>query len=107
MADPNQIEVRVPNRLGLHARPAAHFVRTSHRFVSEIYVGRGGVEVNGKSIMGVMMLAAEQGATIQIRAEGSDALEAIRELAALVSRGFDEDEEGRPIADDESAGPRS
>ena len=89
--------VRIVNRLGMHARPAAHFVRLASRFAAEIYVSRDGVEVNGKSIMGVMMLAAEEGASIEIRAQGEDAERAIEELVTLVERGFDEDEEGRPV----------
>ena len=98
MADTHEVEVRIVNRLGLHARPAAHFVRTSSRFHSDVYVCRDSVEVNGKSIMGVMMLAAEEGAVLRLRAEGADAKEAVAELAALIGRGFDEDDEGRPIA---------
>ncbi|HUP19915.1 MAG TPA: HPr family phosphocarrier protein [Gemmatimonadota bacterium] len=89
-------DVRITNRLGMHARPAAQFVRRSALFGCEVYVARDGVEVNGKSIMGVMMLAAERGATIRIRAEGDDAAEAVRTLVELVERGFDEDDEGRP-----------
>jgi phosphocarrier protein len=94
--------VQIVNRLGLHARPAAHFVRLAGRFRSDIYVSRKSVEVNGKSIMGVMMLAAEEGARIEIRAEGEDAEKAVEELVALVERGFDEDDEGRPIRGEES-----
>ena len=71
--------VRIVNRLGLHARPPPHFVRLASRFAAEIYVSRDSVEVNGKSIMGVMMLAAEQGARIEIRAEGDDAPRAVAE----------------------------
>jgi len=89
--------VRIVNALGLHARPAAHFVRCSNRFSSEIEVSRDGVVVNGKSIMGVMMLAAEKGSTIEIRASGDDAEEAVRALVDLVERGFHEDDEGRPV----------
>jgi phosphocarrier protein HPr len=89
--------VQIRNKLGLHARPAAHFVRLASRFSSEIYVGRDAVEVNGKSIMGVMMLTAEEGARIEIRAEGEDADQAVELLVALVERGFDEDDEGRPV----------
>jgi phosphocarrier protein len=89
--------VEIANRLGLHARPAAQFVRLASRFGSDIYVSRESVEVNGKSIMGVMMLAAEEGARIEIRAEGDDAEKAVEELVSLVARGFDEDDEGRPI----------
>ena len=89
--------VEIVNRLGLHARPAAHFVRLAAQFKSDIYVSRDSVEVNGKSIMGVMMLTAEMGAKIEIRAEGEDAEQAVEQLAALVNRGFDEDDEGRPV----------
>jgi phosphocarrier protein len=89
--------VRIVNRLGMHARPAAHFVRLASRFAADIYMSRDSVEVNGKSIMGVMMLAAEAGAQIELRAEGEDAEQALVELVALVERGFDEDDEGRPV----------
>ena len=98
MTPSHMADVRIPNRLGLHARPAAQFVRCSSAYGAEVYVSRNGIEVNGKSIMGVMMLAAEHGATIHIRAEGEDAAEAVRELVTLVERGFDEDDEGRPVA---------
>lgn len=97
MSPTAQAEVKIVNRLGLHARPAAHFVRTSSKYDSEIYIVRDGVEINGKSIMGVMMLAAEQGATLAIRAEGEDAEAAVEALVDLVERGFDEDDEGRPV----------
>ena len=93
----HEARVAVPNKLGLHARPAAHFVRLSSSFGSEVLLSRDDVEVNGKSIMGVMMLAAEQGAILTIRAIGTDAETALRELVALVERGFDEDDEGRPV----------
>ena len=96
MTPSHAIDVTIPNRLGLHARPAAQFVRRSALFRADVYVSRDGIEVNGKSIMGVMMLAAERGAVIRIRAEGDDAEEAVRVLAELVERGFDEDDEGRP-----------
>lgn len=92
-----EVEVEIVNRLGLHARPAAHFVRTSAKYDSDVYVVRDGVEINGKSIMGVMMLAAEQGSVLKIRAEGDDAEEAVRALVELVERGFDEDDDGRPV----------
>ena len=95
--------VEIVNRLGLHARPAAHLVRLAAQFSSDIYVSRGSVEVNGKSIMGVMMLAAEKGATIDIRAEGEDAEQAVEQLVALIGRGFDEDDEGRPVRENEGA----
>jgi phosphocarrier protein len=83
-------EVRIPNELGLHARPAAAFVKLSSGFTCEVYIAKGDLEVNGKSIMGVMMLAAECGSTVRIRAEGPDAAEAVDALAALVERGFGE-----------------
>ncbi|HKY60565.1 MAG TPA: HPr family phosphocarrier protein [Gemmatimonadota bacterium] len=102
----HEVEVRIRNRLGMHARPAAQFVRCAARFACEVYVSRDGIEINGKSIMGVMMLAAEQGAVIRIRAEGEDAAKAVRELARLVEQGFHEDDEGRPIPDG-GAGPES
>ena len=103
----HEVEVRIQNRLGMHARPAAQFVRCAARFASEVYVSRDGIEINGKSIMGVMMLAAEQGASIRIRAEGEDAERAVRELAELVQEGFYEDDEGRPLRNDDVAGADS
>lgn len=80
----------VRNELGLHARPAALFVQLASRFASDIALSKNGVEVNGKSIMGVMMLAAERGSTLEIRASGDDEQRAVSELVALVDRGFDE-----------------
>jgi phosphocarrier protein len=80
----------VRNELGLHARPAALFVRLASRFASEITVSKSGVEVNGKSIMGEMMLAAERGSTLEIRADGSDEAGAVEALVALVECGFEE-----------------
>lgn len=84
--------VRVPNRLGLHARPAAEFVKLSSQFGSSISVEKDGLEVNGKSIMGVMMLAAEFGSLLRIRAVGEDAEDAVVALSALVASGFGERE---------------
>jgi phosphocarrier protein HPr len=81
--------VRIRNRLGLHARPAAEFVKLAGRFEAEIHLEKDGVRVNGKSIMGVLMLAAEQGTELLIRGEGSDARDAVEALVQLVSRGFD------------------
>lgn len=100
----HELEVRIRNRLGMHARPAAQFVRCAARYGCEVYVTRDGIEINGKSIMGVMMLAAEQGALITIRAVGEDAERAVRELARLVEEGFHEDDEGRPVQDGGAAG---
>jgi phosphocarrier protein len=82
--------VRIVNELGLHARPAAAFVKVAGKFKSEISVGRDEMVVNGKSIMGVMTLAAERGSELKIRAEGDDADDAARALAELVSNGFHE-----------------
>ena len=82
--------VRIVNKLGLHARPAAEIVKTAARFKSEITIVREDLEVNGKSIMGVMMLAAEFGSTILMRAEGADADAALDALAALAAAKFGE-----------------
>ncbi len=81
----------IVNRLGLHARPAAEFVKVANRFKASITVGKDELEVNGKSIMGMMMLAAECGSALQLRAEGDDAEAAIEALLALVAAGFGED----------------
>ena len=82
--------VQIVNKLGLHARPAAEIVKTAARFKSEITIVRDELEVNGKSIMGVMMLAAEFGSTILLRAEGADADAALDALAALAAAKFGE-----------------
>lgn len=85
-------EVKITNKLGLHARPASLFVKTAGQFESDIKIEKDGIEVNGKSIMGVMMLAAEQGSTITIKAEGNDEKEAIEALIQLIEvRTFDEE----------------
>ena len=81
----------VQNQLGLHALPAAMFVKMATRFKSEILVVKEGEEINGKSIMGLMMLAAGPGTTLTVTAVGSDAAEAINELAQLMPRNFDEE----------------
>lgn len=83
--------VQVGNIYGLHARPAAEFVKLANTFKSDIWVCKDGLEVNGKSIMGVMMLAAEKGSTIEIRARGDDAKQAVRALVKLVVGGFGEE----------------
>ncbi|MFW6079871.1 MAG: HPr family phosphocarrier protein [Gemmatimonadota bacterium] len=83
--------VVIRNAYGLHARPAAEFVKVANRFESEILVCRDELEVNGKSIMGVMMLAAEHGTEITVRATGPDAAEAVDALTALVESGFGEE----------------
>lgn len=83
--------VRIGNRMGLHARPAAEFVKLAGKYRAHITVTKDGVEVNGKSIMGVLMLAAEQGSEMVIRGEGDDAAEAVKALVELVGRGFGEE----------------
>ena len=84
-------ELTIKNRLGLHARPSAMFVKVCSRFKSEICVEKDGEEVNGKSIMGLMMLAAGLGSKLRITCEGSDAEKALNEIEALIERKFDED----------------
>lgn len=83
-------EVRIVNRNGLHARPAAEIVKAAARFKAEITLRRDDMEVNGKSIMGVMMLAAEYGTTLNVRASGPDAEQAVEALAQLVASRFGE-----------------
>jgi phosphocarrier protein len=85
-----QREVEIVNRAGMHARPAAEFVKTAGRFSSEIRVEKDGLEVNGKSIMGVLMLAAERGSRLRLSARGADAEDAVDALSNLVGRGFEE-----------------
>jgi phosphotransferase system HPr (HPr) family protein len=83
--------VRILNKLGLHARPAALLVQTAARFKSKVWIRKGDLEVNGKSIMGVMMLAAEQGSDLFFRAEGPDEKEILSALAQLVTNKFHEE----------------
>jgi phosphocarrier protein HPr len=83
-------EVRIENRNGLHARPAAEIVKAASRFKSDVTIRRDDMEVNGKSIMGVMMLAAEYGTTLRLCAKGDDAQQAVDALAALVASKFGE-----------------
>lgn len=80
----------IVNTLGLHARAAAQLVQLANRYRSEVHVEKDGLEVNGKSIMGVMMLAAECGSSITIRARGPDAEKAAKALVDLVATGFGE-----------------
>ena len=84
----SEIQLLIRNQLGLHARACALFVKTSSRFKAEITVTRDDLVVNGKSIMGVMMLAAEEGATIVVRAEGPDEGDAVAALRELVDGKF-------------------
>ena len=83
-------QVQIVNKNGLHARPAAEIVKAAGQFASDVTLVRDDLEVNGKSIMGVMMLAAECGATITLRAVGPDADVAVDTLAGLVSSKFGE-----------------
>jgi phosphocarrier protein len=85
-------EVRIINKLGLHARAAAKFVSLASTFDSSVEIERAGRRVNGKSIMGVMMLAASQGAVIQLHIEGEDEDEARRQLVDLIEDYFGEGE---------------
>lgn len=82
--------VQIVNKHGLHARPAAEVVKAASRFKADITICRDDLEVNGKSIMGVMMLAAEYGATITLRATGPDADDALEALSTLVASRFGE-----------------
>ncbi len=79
------------NKLGIHARPAAQFVKTANRFQSDIYVEKDGEEVDGKSIMGLMMLAAGHGSVISVNAEGADAEAALSAIGDLIGRKFEEE----------------
>jgi phosphocarrier protein len=81
----------VNNKLGIHARPAAMFVKTANRFSCEIFVEKDGEKVNGKSIMGLMMLAAGPGSRLTVHAQGQDATQALAEIEKLIKRKFDED----------------
>ena len=83
-------QVTILNKNGLHARPAAEIVKTAAKYKAEITISRDDLEVNGKSIMGVMMLAAEQGSTLRVKADGPDAEQAISAIADLVERKFGE-----------------
>src|SRR5947207_10482324 len=90
-AQKGEKEVTTVNRLGLHARPAAVFVKVASRFRAEVWVKKENEEVNGKSSMGLMMLAAGQGSKLQIRCEGPDAERALEEVEALIKGKFNED----------------
>ena len=86
-----QRELTVINKLGLHARAAARLVTLAASFAADIRLARGDREVNGKSIMGVLMLAAGQGSRVELRAEGADAAEAVAEIQALFDNRFGEE----------------
>jgi phosphocarrier protein HPr len=83
-------EVSIANKNGLHARPAAEIVKTAAKFKADITLVRDELEVNGKSIMGVMMLAAEYGSTLTLRADGPDAEQALSAIATLIENKFGE-----------------
>ncbi len=84
-------ELTIVNKSGIHARPAAMFVKIANRFGCDIFVEKDGEKINGKSIMGLMMLAAGPGSKVTLHVKGPDAPNAIAELEALVQRKFDED----------------
>ena len=94
VSDPKLIaarELTVVNKLGIHARPAAMWVKTANRFSCDVTVEKDEEKVNGKSIMGLMMLAAGPGSKLRVQAQGTDAAQCVHELEALVKRKFDED----------------
>ncbi len=86
-----KIELTIQNRNGLHARPAAMFVKTASRYQSDIWVEKDGEQVNGKSIMGLMMLAAGKGSKLKIQADGADAEDVLRDLTKLIDSSFGEE----------------
>jgi len=84
-------EFTIVNKLGLHARASALFVKTASRFVAEIKLEKQGIEVNGKSIMGIMMLAASKGTTVLLSVSGTDEVEALQTMGDLIANGFGEE----------------
>jgi phosphocarrier protein HPr len=86
-----QKEFTIVNKLGLHARASALFVKTASRFASDVRLAKEEVEVNGKSIMGIMMLAAAKGATVRLTVGGADEAEAMQSLGELIESGFGEE----------------
>jgi phosphocarrier protein len=84
-------EFLIINKLGLHARASALFVKTASSFTSDIKLIKDGIEVNGKSIMGIMMLAASKGTTVTLSADGSDEVEALQTIGELIANGFGEE----------------
>ncbi|MBI5021596.1 MAG: HPr family phosphocarrier protein [Ignavibacteriales bacterium] len=85
-----ELEVTIKNRAGMHTRPAAVLVKTAAKFKSDFYIYKDGMEINGKSIIGVMTLAAEQGSKLILRFDGVDEQDASKEVLDLFNRGFDE-----------------
>jgi phosphocarrier protein HPr len=86
-----QQEFMIINKLGLHARASALFVKTASRFISNINLARENVEVNGKSIMGIMMLAAAKGSSVRLTVTGSDEIDAFKAIGDLIANGFGEE----------------
>ena len=86
-------QLKIQNRLGLHARPAAMLVQTTNKFKSEILIKKNDMEVNAKSILGIMMLAAECGSSLVLNVSGEDAEQAVQAVTELFERKFDEQEE--------------
>ena len=84
-------EFLIVNKLGLHARASALFVKTASRFTADVKLAKEGVEVNGKSIMGIMMLAASKGTTVTLSVDGADECEALQTIGDLISNGFGEE----------------
>src|SRR4051812_49787075 len=84
-------EITILNRLGLHARPSAMFVKVCNKHKADIWVEKDGEQVNGKSIMGLMMLAAGQGSKLRVTCEGADADRALQDIEEIIERRFDED----------------
>jgi phosphocarrier protein len=85
-------EIEIVNRRGLHARPAARFVQAANRFRADVWVEKGSTQVDGKSILGLVMLGANRGSKLRIRVEGQDAYEAMREIERLIQSWLDEDQ---------------
>ena len=84
-------EFTIPNKLGMHARPAAQFVKRASRYACDVWVEKDDEQVNGKSIMGLMMLAAGHGSQLLIDCDGADAERALQEIEELVAGKFNED----------------
>jgi phosphocarrier protein HPr len=86
-----QKDFAIVNKLGLHARASALFVKTASRFAADVKLSKEGVEVNGKSIMGIMMLAASKGITVSLTVDGADEVEAMQVIGDLIINGFGEE----------------
>ncbi|MFT4690082.1 MAG: HPr family phosphocarrier protein [Verrucomicrobiia bacterium] len=91
VAETISCELVVENKVGIHARPAAMFVKTASKFDSDIFLEKDGERINGKSIMGLLMLAAGPGCKLRLEVSGSDAAQAVRDLKALFANKFGEE----------------